>query len=233
MHLGKAKITELENTRDLNRKILYEEGVHKMINENENRRLNEELDNLISVNDELLKQKVKESEQKQVLLITNVKNNLDYEMKKLLEQQKEEELRAKALMEEKANFPHKIYQLKEDNSKQREMIGVLRQEIIENENAIDNFESETARLVKESISYAKENQEILEENHRMEEEIESFKEKIKELNKRIELNAVLKDVDLDELRSIAYNNTMVNTSINTIMSKFESISQKLQSFEQQ
>ena len=57
--------------------------------------------------------------------------------------------------------------------------------------------------------------------------IENLNKKIEELQQKIELNTILKDIDIGELKMLSQNNAMVNNSINNLISKWDKVQTKL------
>ena len=64
-----------------------------------------------------------------------------------------------------------------------------------------------------------------------EKDIKDIKIKIDEIQQKIELNSMLKDIDINDLKMLTQNNTMVNNSINTLISKWDKVHSKLEEIE--
>ena len=47
------------------------------------------------------------------------------------------------------------------------------------------------------------------------------------IQQKIELNSLLKDIDLNELKMLTQNNAMVNSSLNTLMSRWDKVQSKM------
>lgn len=230
-HLAQAKIIELENIQILNKKYLTDEELTKRIYEKENKKINEELENLSRINDEALKQKVKENERKKIVSIKHQISHNELKMGMLLEQFMTEENFAKSLLDEKNSLLKKISQANEDNENLENKERELRQEKIDVKNFIDQHEiwiEETEIQMNELIN---ENEKLKKISERNEVEIKNIHSKSEELQQKIELNSILKDIDINELKMLSQNNAIVNHSINNLMTKWDKIHTKLQEIE--
>ena len=67
------------------------------------------------------------------------------------------------------------------------------------------------------------NNRLSQENSQLSEDISNMKLEISKLYQKIELNELLKDVDLEELKLLSHNNTNVNSAISGLISKWEEI----------
>ena len=192
-HMAQAKIAELENTQVLNKKHLLDEELTRNIHLKENDRLNLDLDNLSKLNEDKLKEKVKESEAKQILVIKNQIANSELKMGLLLNKYKEEEGTARNLLEEKNALMQKISNIKEDIDNQTDTEGKTKAEIIEVKNNINQLNE----LINDNTAQLEvlqdENKKLNEENEKYEKDIKDLRIKIDELQQKIELNSMLKD----------------------------------------
>ena len=229
--MAKSKINECENIKALNSKYLLDELYIRKVHEKENLKLNTELDNLGKLNEETLRKKVKENEKKQILLINNKISNEEYRMNLMLDQYKDEERKAKDLCEDKNNVAQKIIQTNEDFENQLVKEKELKLNIIELKNEIDELEILTAEYTTKADEAEKENEKLKENNEKYDREIKEYFKKIEEIQQKIELNNILNDIDINELKMLAQNNSLVNSSINTLMSKWDKVNTKLQEIE--
>ena len=227
MHLSTAKISELDSIKTLNHKYLLDEELVLRLQQIENARLNEELDNLSKLNDEALKKKVKENEKNQIILINNKIKNQELEMNYLLEKYKDEEAKAKDFLEDKNILQGKILALVEDIANQQEKVKEMCINKVEVKNSINEFEIliEDNKVIDEMLLV--DNKRLKELNTKLEEDTKVLNYKIEELNQKIELNTILNDIDINELKMLTQNNAIVNNSINTLMSKWDKVNSKL------
>jgi hypothetical protein len=197
----------------------------------ENVKLNEDLDNLGKLNDEALKKKVKENEKNQIILINNKIKNEELTMNYLLEKYKDEEAKAKDFLEDKNTLQGRIVALNEDIANQIEKEKELRIHKVEVKNQINETETllEEAIVVDENL--LANNAQLKLSNTKLEEDTKDLLAKIEEINQKIELNTILNDIDLNELKMLTQNNAMVNNSINTLMAKWDKVNTKLAELE--
>ena len=72
-----------------------------------------------------------------------------------------------------------------------------------------------------------ENEKLRQENDELEQNIKKTRIDIEEIQQKIELNAMLKDVDINELKVLSQNNAIVNNNINNLLSKWDKVHSKL------
>ena len=221
----------MDSIKTLNHKYLLDEELVLRLQQMENVKLNEELDNLGKLNDEALKKKVKENEKNQIILINNKIKNQELEMNYLLEKYKDEEAKAKDFLESKNELQGKILALVEDIANQEEKIKDLRINKVEVKNQINEFEVliEDYAVIDENI--LQENARLKLANTKLEEDTKDLLVKIEEINQKIELNTILNDIDINELKMLTQNNAIVQNSINTLMSKWDKVNSKLAEIE--
>lgn len=231
VHLSLSKINELENMRELNMKYLKDEAINRKIHEKDNQRLNLELENLGKLNEENLKIKVKENEEKQLLIIQNKIKNSELKMNTFLQHYKESEKEARELLEDKNNLQQQLAQLIEESDNRAGKEEDLKKEIIEYNNDINNYEQQIQEKLIKAQDFEEINTALFQENERLEQEIKDSRINLDELLQKVELNNILKDVDVNELKMLTQNNAVVNQSINLLMSKWDKVHTKLQQIE--
>jgi hypothetical protein len=229
--MSKAKISELENVQSLNRKYLLDEELNKKIQEKELKKLNEDLDNLSKLSEETMKQLIKENEVNQAIIIRNNISNNEAKMNLLLQKFKEEEQRSRDLLEEKNITAQKIVPIFEDNENQIVKEKELKIEMVDLKNSINQLEIVTEENQNILENLESENGRIKIQNEKLEIDIKSINKKIEEIQQKIELNSILRDVDVNELKMLCQNNAIVNNSINSLMSKWDNIQGKLKEME--
>ena len=76
--------------------------------------------------------------------------------------------------------------------------------------------------------------EIIQENERLRNENDELEKNIKktridteEILQKIELNAMLKDVDINELKVISHNNVILNSDIKELLTRWDKVHSKL------
>lgn len=227
MHLAKAKISELENIQILNKKYLLDEELVKEVHMKENKKLNDELDNLTKMNEEILRIKVKEHERNQTIQIKNIISDKEIKMNKLLDKYRDEENQAKDMLEQKNQMIQNLKLLNTEITNSENLEQDQKIEIVELKNAIDqhNIMIEEEKVTLTAI--VTENDKLKIQNEKLEAEIKILYKKTDEILQKIELNNLLKDIDINELKLLSQNNAVVNSSINSLIGKWDKIHSKL------
>ena len=77
------------------------------------------------------------------------------------------------------------------------------------------------------VQLIQDNEKLRQENDELEQNIKKTRIDIEEIQQKIELNAMLKDIDVNELKVLSQNNAIVNNNINTLLSKWYKVHSKL------
>ena len=224
---AQVKINELTNAQNINKKFLFEEEKERDKYLDENNRLNEEMDNLSKMNEERMKEAIKEYEDKQKVILKNQSNNAEKKMELLLNKYKDAEAKARELLEQKNKLLQDLALLdaniKEFNIQDSE----VKNEIIEtktNINQTDDFLNSNKDIL---VDLIQENERLRNENDELEKNIKKTRIDIEEIQQKIELNAMLKDIDVNELKVLSQNNAIVNNNINNLLTKWDKVHSKL------
>jgi len=81
-------------------------------------------------------------------------------------------------------------------------------------------------LIEEEKQLTKDNEELLEDNKNAEVENLSLKKKITETIQRIDINNLLKEIDIEELQLLAKNNKSMNFAMENLITKWNFINTK-------
>ena len=81
-------------------------------------------------------------------------------------------------------------------------------------------------MIEEEKQLIKDNEELLEENKNAEVENLSLKKKITETIQRIDINNLLKEIDIEELQLLAKNNKSMNFAMENLITKWNFINTK-------
>jgi hypothetical protein len=81
-------------------------------------------------------------------------------------------------------------------------------------------------LIEEEKHLTKENEVLLEENKNAEKENLELKKKITETIQRIDINNLLKEIDIEELQLLARNNKSMNFAMENLITKWNFINSK-------
>ena len=224
---AQTKINELTNAQNINKKFLFEEEKERDKYLEENNRLNEEMDNLSKMNDERMKEAIKEYEDKQKVILKNQSNNAEKKMELLLTKYKDAEANARSLLEQKNKLLQELAKLDADIKEFNIQNSEIKNEIVEtktNINQTDDYLNENKEILAELI---KENERLTIENEELEQNIKKTTIDIDEIQQKIELNAMLKDIDINELKVLSQNNAIVNSNINNLLAKWDKVHEKL------
>ncbi len=224
---AQTKISELTNAQNINKKFLFEEEKERDKYLEENNRLNDEMDNLSKMNEERMKEAIKEYEDKQKVILKNQSNNAEKKMELLLTKYKDAEANARALLEQKNKLLQDLALLDANIKEYNIQDGEVKDQIVEtktNINQTDDFLNENKDILSELIQ---ENERLRNENDELEQNIKKTRIDIEEIQQKIELNAMLKDIDVNELKVLSQNNAIVNNNINNLLTKWDKVHSKL------
>ena len=224
---AQTKINELINAQNINKKFLFEEEKERDKYLEENNRLNEEMDNLGKMNEERMKEAIKDYEDKQKVILKNQSNNAEKKMELLLTKYKDAEANARAKLEEKNKLLQELALLNANIKEYEIQNNELKNEIVEtktNINQTDDFLNSNKDILTELIQ---ENERLRNENDELEQNIRKTRMDIEQIQQKIELNAMLKDIDINELKVLSQNNAIVNNNINNLLTKWDKVHSKL------
>jgi len=83
------------------------------------------------------------------------------------------------------------------------------------------------KLKKELQELNKENSELEMENEAIARNLPELKKRIEDLRQKIQLNEILKEVDLEDMKMLKQNNMAVNTAITNLISRWENLESKI------
>ena len=185
------------------------------------------MDDLSKMNEERMKIAIKDSEDQKKVELKNSSNNAEKKMELLLTKYKDAEANARALLEEKNKLLQELALL-DANIKEEEIIfGEVKNELVEtktNINQTEDFINNNKDILVQLIA---ENEKLRQENDELEQNIKKTRIDIEEIQQKIELNAMLKDIDINELKVLSQNNAIVNNNINNLLSKWDKVHSKL------
>lgn len=137
-----------------------------------------------------------------------------------------EEQKSKDVLDEKLKKEQELLDLKEDLQVKLDAETENRDNLIKLRVKNSQLESQDADLIEEEKQLLKENQELLEENKNAEEENAKLKKKITETIQRIDINNLLKEIDIEELQLLAKNNKSMNFAMENLITKWNFINGK-------
>ena len=224
---AQSKINELENTQKMNKKFLFQEEMERDKYIEINNQLNEEMDELGKMNEERLKEAIKDYEDRQKVILKNQLTNSERKMELLLDQYKDAEAKARSLLEEKNKLLQELTLLNTNIKDEENMNFEYKNDIITTKTSInqaDDFLKENNEVLNELIQ---ENEKLKTENAELEQNNKKREIDIEEIKKKIELNAMLKDIDINELKVLSQNNVNMNKNINELLKKWDEVHAKL------
>ena len=129
----------------------------------------------------------------------------------------------KVLAEEKAR-------LQEQLTEHREVINLMRKDIDEQTketkqvaHGIELLSLDLNKAKRENDVAGKENDQFMAENEKISKGIPELKGYIETMRQKIQLNEMLKEVDIDELKMLKQNNMSVNSAIVNLVSRWEAL----------
>ena len=135
----------------------------------------------------------------------------------------EEENKAKDMLDEKIKLQQNLMQLTEDLNDARALAARHREEIIKLQIKFSQLQTleekskvEVQSLLEENDFYKKKNDEFEAENEQLNKEIFAYIQKI-------DINTLLKEVDIEDLRLLAQNNKMMTSALHQMLTKWETI----------
>ena len=224
---AQTKRDELTHAHNINKKLLFEEEKERDKHLEENQRLNRELDDLSKMNEERLKEAMKDYEDKQKVILKNESTNAEKKMELLLTKYKDAEANAKDLLEKKNKLLQDLRILNENINEENIIISEIKKDIVDtktNINQTDDYLNANKEVLVELIQ---ENEKLRNENDELEKNIKKTRIDVDEIQQKIELNAMLKDIDVNELKVLSQNNAIVNKNINDLLTKWDKVHSKL------
>jgi hypothetical protein len=141
----------------------------------------------------------------------------------MMERLKDEETKAKDMLDEKIRLQQVLNQANEDINEGKAMSTRNREEIIKLQIRLSQFKSLEEKMNEELETYQKENAFYIEKNKEFEIEIDELNQEISETIQKIDINSLLKEIDIEDLRLLAQNNKMMNSALNNLIGKWEVI----------
>lgn len=141
----------------------------------------------------------------------------------MLEQLKDEEQRAKVMLDAKISNDQEMEILTEDAADMAARRKANRDNLIKLRIKLSQLQTEKATKSEEYEKLQKENEDFIKSNEEFREKNEKLDAGIKMLIQRIDLNALLKEIDVEELSLMANNNAVMNKTMMQLLNKWEAI----------
>lgn len=139
------------------------------------------------------------------------------------EQLKEEEAKAKDMLDAKITAEQEMEILREDASAMASKRAANRDDLIRHQIKLSQLRANNERTAKELAAKKIENEALLKSNADLDAKNTKLDAAIVELVQRIDLNTLLREVDLEEMKLLAQNNTNMNMAFMQMMTKWEAI----------
>jgi hypothetical protein len=225
--MNKAKLIELQNNLSQNQKHLHDEELIKRTHEKEHKRYNNELDNLSQMTEETIKLKIKEHVANDIALIQNTIQNNQLKLNILLTKYKEDEQTAKDLLDQKVALLQKQQIIKYDIENQEKQETDHKYQYIDLKTEIQEMQLQFEENKNHCETIIRENDNLRKNIAKLEHDIPMLRYKLDEINQKMELNDILKDVDINELKLLSQNNALVNNTISNLIYKWDQAYGKL------
>jgi hypothetical protein len=140
-----------------------------------------------------------------------------------MERLKEEETKAKDMLDEKIKQQQNLTQLNEDLAEGKALASRNREEMIKLQIRYSQLMSQDERLKGEDKSLAEENAFYVKKNVEFELDNAKLNKEIQQTIMKIDINSLLKEVDIEDLKLQAQTNKMMNSALHQLLGKWESI----------
>lgn len=219
------RIKDLKNRREL----LHQSIADILTDKRKIDKYNMELEDKISgrnVTEESSKMKHKLEERKMRIKYEKNLDNLRIIGVNLMEKTTDEESKSKDVLDQKLKLEQQLVDLKESLSKLTDQHLANREELIKLRVKNSQLDSQQKSLNEEGADLKVRNTKLTEENTELEKENNDLKAKIASTIKKIDLNNLLKEIDIEELQLLAKNNKQMNYALENMITKWNVIQSK-------
>ena len=138
----------------------------------------------------------------------------------------DEEARSKVYLEEKLKLEQDLLELKEDLEKDLATKARNREELIKLKVKKSQLESQHKQLTTDEASYKEKNDRLDAKNKELDKQNVKLKKDIQDAIQKIEINDLLKEIDVEEIQLLAKNNKSMNNAMTNLITKWNVITQK-------
>ena len=146
----------------------------------------------------------------------------------LMEKTAEEEKKSKDILEKKFKLEQQLLELKEDLGTLSDTHVKNRDDIIKQRVKNSQLDSQNKMLDVEQKQLTTNNARLVEENTDLQKENAELQKKIANTIQKIDINNLLKEIDVEELKMQAKNNKQMNFTIENLITKWNVIVDKSQ-----
>lgn len=140
----------------------------------------------------------------------------------LAEKTGDEEQKSRDILKEKLDLQEELIIINQELKEEQDKQAFNREELIRQRVKDSQLDSQAVMLKIESEQLDKDNTNLLEDNAVMEAKNAKLDKQVKVILNKIEVNNLLKEIDIEELKLIAQNNKNMNTSLDKMMIKLNS-----------
>lgn len=138
----------------------------------------------------------------------------------------DEESRSKVYLEEKLKLEQELLDMKEDLEKDLATKAKNREELIKLKVKKSQLESQNKQLISDEASFKEKNTKLDEKNKELDKKNLKLKKDIQDAIQKIEINDLLKEIDVEEIQLLAQNNKTMNNAMTNLITKWNVITQK-------
>jgi len=131
------------------------------------------------------------------------------------------------LAEERSGLQEQLTDIKGSIETARKDSDGQRNEIKSERYNIEILNVDFGKLKRELQELNRENSELEMENEAISKNLPELKKRIEDLRQKIQLNEILKEVDLEDMKMLKQNNMAVNTAITNLISRWENLENKI------
>lgn len=224
INIAKSKIRELEGIKHMNIRILQDIFTEKRDLEKENKEMEAKLEKQPGTLGDAKFQE--EMVIREIEKHTELKSKItaDRECTEImLDTLRDEEGKAKDMLDTKVRLENELKLNHEDLEKMNAAVVTNTNELIRLKDLDDFLTSKKERLTKEVGDLQSENEDYSTRNEQLESENAQLEAKIKFVKQKIDVNNLLKEINIDDLMLAAQNNRKVNQQLLTLVNTQENI----------
>ena len=132
-----------------------------------------------------------------------------------------EEAKARDMLEKKMQLQTQLMAMEDDVAKSIEIYDINRKDIIKKRVKKSELYSLEDIQKDQLEKLVKTNEKVIRHNTDLEKENEELKKKITSTIQRVDINNLLKEVDVEDLKLLAQNNKQVNATIMSLVNKWQ------------
>ena len=220
--IAESRIKDLEGLREMSLSQLKDIIAEKRAIEKDN----EEIEVKIAgkgVSEQEQKAKQFDAEREQLKKISNSLKFQREVASDLMERLKEEETKAKDMLDEKIKQQQQLTQDNVDLSEAKLVAEKNKEDIIKMRIRLSQLISQEEKMKEELEKLKKENEFYVKRNAEFEQENAELQKEIALTIQKIDINSLLKEIDIEDMRLLAQSNKQMNQALHSLINKWETI----------